>query len=87
LNRELSGSNTGPISPVDACGCRWNNKTVMPRDGAITFSDIEAKLSVLKVACSKCTRRGHYIVPRLIRAHGRNAKIIDWLDVITGRLS
>ena len=55
----------------------------MPRDGAIIFGDIEAKLSVLKVACSKCTRKGHYIVKRLIRAHGRNAKVIDWIDVIT----
>jgi len=55
----------------------------MPRDGAIIFGDIESKLSVLKVICSKCQRRGHYIVPRLIRAHGRDAKIIDWVDVIT----
>ena len=55
----------------------------MARDGAVTFGDLEAKLSVLKVVCSKCPRRGHYIVHRLIRAHGRNAKVVDWLDVIT----
>ena len=55
----------------------------MPRDGAIIFGDIQSKLSVLRVNCSKCPRQGRYIVPRLIKAHGVNAKLIDWLDVIT----
>jgi hypothetical protein len=55
----------------------------MPRHGAITFGDVQSKLSVLKVTCSKCSRRGHYIVARLIRAHGHDTKLIDWLDVIT----
>ena len=55
----------------------------MPRDGAISFGDLETKLSVLKVTCSKCPRQGRYILFRLIKAHGRNAKLIDWLDVIT----
>ena len=55
----------------------------MPRDGAIILGDIELKLPVLKVTCIKCPRQGRYIVKRLIRAHGRNAKVIDWVDVIT----
>jgi hypothetical protein len=55
----------------------------MPPDGAIIFGDLKGKLSVLKVKCSKCPRQGHYIVPRLIRAYGMNAKVIDWIDVLT----
>ena len=30
----------------------------MPRDGAIIFSDLIAKLDVLRVACTKCERAG-----------------------------
>ena len=56
----------------------------MPRDGAIVFGDLETKLSVLKVSCSKYQRRGHYIVARLIPARGRTAELIDWPDVMTG---
>ena len=55
----------------------------MPRDGAIIFGDIELKLPVLRLICSKCPRQGHYIVKRLIGAHGRNTKVVDWVDVIT----
>ena len=57
----------------------------MPRDGAIIFGALEAKLSVLRVKCSKCSRQGHYTLARLIKAHGRNAKIGDWFDDITHR--
>ena len=55
----------------------------MPRDGAIIFGDLESKLTVLRVKCSKCSRTGQYQLQRLLRAHGRNAKVIDWLDVMT----
>jgi hypothetical protein len=30
----------------------------MRRDGAIIFGDLVAKLSVLRVSCSKCPRQG-----------------------------
>ena len=55
----------------------------MPRDGAIIFDDLKGKLVVLRVTCTKCPRHGLYILKRLIRAHGQNSKVIDWLDVIT----
>ena len=54
----------------------------MPCDGAISFGDLETKLTVLRVNCTKCPRRGQYVLSRLIRVHGRNAKLVDWLDVI-----
>jgi hypothetical protein len=38
---------------------------VMPRDGAIIFGDLIAKLDVLHVACDKCGRKGRYAVVRL----------------------
>jgi hypothetical protein len=55
----------------------------MPRDGAIIFGDLESKLTMLRVKCCKCPRQGQYNLARLIRAHGRDAKLADWLDVIT----
>jgi hypothetical protein len=55
----------------------------MPRDGAIIFSDLIGKTEVLRVTCEKCGRDGRYIVARLIRKRGRDAKLIDWLDELT----
>ena len=59
----------------------------MPRDGAIIFSDLIGKLDVLRVSCEKCGRDGHYILARLIRKRGRNAKLIDWIDELTADCS
>ena len=55
----------------------------MSRDGAIIFADLIGKLDVLRVSCEKCGRDGHYILARLIRKRGRNAKLIDWIDELT----
>jgi hypothetical protein len=55
----------------------------MARDGAIIFSDLVGKLDVLQVAYEKCGRDGRYILARLIRNRGRDAKLIDWLDELT----
>ena len=55
----------------------------MPRDGAIIFSDLIGKLGLLRVSCEKCGRDRRYRLDRLIRVYGRDAKLIDWLDVIT----
>jgi hypothetical protein len=58
----------------------------MPRDGAIIFSDLIGKLDMLRVACDKCGRSGRYSVSHLMDAHGRDGKVIDWLDEITADL-
>jgi hypothetical protein len=55
----------------------------MPRDGAIIFRDLIGKTEVLRVTCEKCGRDGRYIVARLIRQRGRDARLIDWLDELT----
>jgi hypothetical protein len=55
----------------------------MPRDGAITSSDLIGKLDMLRVACDKCGRDGCYGLHRLIEKRGREAKLVDWLDELT----
>jgi hypothetical protein len=55
----------------------------MPRDGAIIFGDLIGRLDVLRVACDKCGRAGHYPLARLIKARSRDGKVIDWLDDLT----
>ena len=40
--------------------------SILPRDGAILFSDLIGKLDVLRVSCSQCGRDGCYGLSRLI---------------------
>jgi hypothetical protein len=47
--------------------------TVMPGRSYIIFGDIEGKLDVLRVECTKCARKGRYSVRRLIEKYGRKA--------------
>jgi hypothetical protein len=39
----------------------------------LVFGDIEDKLDVLRVECTKCDRKGRYSVAKLIEKHGRKA--------------
>jgi hypothetical protein len=39
----------------------------------LIFGDIEGKLEVLCVECTKCARKGRYSIRRLIDKYGRNA--------------
>lgn len=65
--------------------CRLCDEIViMPRDGAIIFSDLISKLDVLNVVCSKCHRSGRYKLKRLVERRGPKAKIVDFLDEIAG---
>ena len=51
----------------------------MPRDGAITLTDLQVPF--LHVACETCRRRGSYAVARLITQHG-DAKLTDLLAAL-----
>jgi hypothetical protein len=51
----------------------------MPRDGAITLTDIQAPF--LHVVCEPCGRRGRYAVARLIAERG-DAKLTDLLPAL-----
>jgi len=50
---------------------------VLDRPGAmrtyITFGDIKDKLDVLRVECTRCQRKGRYIVAKLIEKYGPEA--------------
>jgi hypothetical protein len=48
----------------------------MPRDGALTLSDVRG--STLAIVCQPCARRRRYVVARLIQEHG-DAKLTELL--------
>jgi hypothetical protein len=48
-----------------------------------TFADLLAKLTVLRVECSKCGRFGRYPLHRLIDQHGRSGAILEWFEKLT----
>jgi hypothetical protein len=50
----------------------------------LIFGDIEGKLDVLRVECSRCQRKGCYSVRRLIEEHGRNANMMNWRQQLNG---
>jgi hypothetical protein len=45
----------------------------MPGRSHLIFGDIEGKLDVLRVECTKCARTGRYSVSKLIEKYGRKA--------------
>src|SRR5215831_2262322 len=47
-----------------------SNITIMSRRAYLDFGDIEGKLDVLLVECTKCARKGRYSVRRLIEKYG-----------------
>jgi hypothetical protein len=50
----------------------------------LIFGDIEEKLDVLRVVCTKCTRKGRYSVRRLIEKYGRKANMMVWKEQLNG---
>ena len=46
------------------------------------FGDIEGKLDVLRVECTKCDRKGRYYVHRLIEKYGRNGNMMKWRKML-----
>jgi hypothetical protein len=48
----------------------------MPRDGALTLSDVREP--ALSIVCEPCGRRGRYSVAKLMEQHG-DAKLTDLL--------
>ena len=49
-----------------------------------TFGDIEGKLDVLRVECTKCSRKGRYSVAKLIVKHGRKGNMTEWVSDLRG---
>jgi hypothetical protein len=57
-----------------ATRCR-SRKEAVPRDGALTLSDIREP--ALTIACERRSRYGRYNVKRLAAAHGADARLPD----------
>jgi hypothetical protein len=55
----------------------------MPRT-YLVFGDIEDKLDVLRVECTKCDRKGRYHVHKLIEKYGRNGNMSKWTEQLNG---
>jgi len=55
----------------------------MPR-GYLIFGDIEGKLDLLRVECTKRARRGRYQVEKLIAKYGRTGNLIEWKEQLNG---
>ena len=55
----------------------------MPREYLI-FADIEGKLDVLRVECTKCERKGRYSVAKLIEKYGRKGNMMKWKEQLNG---
>jgi hypothetical protein len=52
------------------------NITIMRRRTYLIFGDIEDKLDVLCVECTKCARKGRYSVRKIIEKYGRRANLM-----------
>ena len=48
--------------------------------GYVVFGDIEGKLDVLRIECTKCGRGGHS--SRLIEKHGREGNLMAWRETL-----
>src|SRR6516225_6347884 len=53
---------------------------IMPGRAYLIFGDIEGKLDVLRVECTKCARKGRYHVDKLIAKYGRNGNMMKWKE-------
>src|SRR6476646_5800314 len=50
----------------------------------LVFGDIEGKLDVLRVECTKCSRKGRYPVHKLIEKSGSKANMMKWKEQLKG---
>jgi hypothetical protein len=55
----------------------------MARD-YLTFGDIEGKLEMLRIECTRCPRKGLYNVAKLIAKHGRHGNMTKWASDLKG---
>ena len=52
------------------------SESIGPQRAYLIFGDIEGKLDVLRVECTKCARKGRYHVHKLIEKYGRKANMM-----------
>jgi len=47
---------------------------------AVSFGDLVGKFGLLVVECPKCSRTGHYPLPRTIEQRGRGVRIQSFYE-------
>ena len=50
----------------------------------LIFGDLEGKLDVLRVECTKCDRKGRYHVHKLFEKYGRSGNMMKWKEQLNG---
>jgi hypothetical protein len=50
----------------------------------LVFGDIEGKLGILRIECTRCARKGRYDVRKLIEKYGRKANMMKWREMLNG---
>jgi hypothetical protein len=50
----------------------------------LTFGDIADKLTIPRVECTRCPRKGRYNVAKLIAQHGRQGNMSKWMSDLRG---
>ena len=50
----------------------------------LVFADIEGKLDMLRVECTRCSRKGRYHVHKLIEKYGRRGHMMKWRNQLNG---
>jgi hypothetical protein len=50
----------------------------------LTFGDITGKLHMLRIECTRCTRKGQYNVAKLIARHGQRGNMSKWVSDLRG---
>jgi hypothetical protein len=56
----------------------------MTKHTYMTFGDLEGKLDLLRVECTRCPRKGRYSVVKLIAKYGRRANMMKWKEALNG---
>jgi hypothetical protein len=72
----------GATEPQGSCSRPWGPRG--PHANFITFGDIEGKLTILRVECTRCSRRGRYNVAKLIAQYGRSGNLSKWVSDLKG---
>jgi hypothetical protein len=53
----------------------------------LILGDIEGKLDVLRVECTKCDRKGRHHVHKLIGKYGRQGNLMKWREMLNAEAS
>ena len=61
--------------------------SIMPRDGAIIFSNLIGKLDAIQMTCERCGRKGRRRLQSLMAERGGDTSVPDWLAELTADYS